>query len=72
VSAVLPVNAPFLAADNNPSSPVPEGGVPFSEDSTAYLSSVAQKLNEASPQVYTPDLGVLDNLVRSLQVQPTP
>ncbi len=73
--ATLPINAGFLAADSNPASPVPAGGVPFpgyaSNDATTfenYYQAVSDKLNSTPPEAFTPSLTWLDSLIQSLEV----
>jgi hypothetical protein len=75
--ALIPINATFLAPDSNPDSAFPAGGVPFSinsmGDATAvqnYYNSVKDKLNTADPAAFSPSLGLLDELVQSIQVTP--
>jgi hypothetical protein len=72
VSALLHVRAPFLVADGHKDSPTPPDGVPFAWDGSldypAYLDQVAQKLNEASAEDFTPSLTVLDQLIESMEV----
>lgn len=77
VEAILPVNATFLAPDQNPDSPVPAGGVPFSADSMfdpamvqQYYNSVKDKLNTADASAFSPLLSLLDELIQSIQVTP--
>jgi hypothetical protein len=72
VSAILPINAPFLGPDSNPGSPLPGGGVPFDwnnfENMPAYLQAVKQKLESTDPSQFTPSLSDLDGMVQSLRV----
>lgn len=69
VQATLPINAPFLQADDNPNTPLPAGGVPFStDDFLGYLDTVTQRLNSTDTFSYTPYLEYLDALIESLQV----
>ncbi len=76
IVAILPVNLPFLAADNNPSSPVPAGGVPFPPASASgsafegYFSQVSQRIEGAAPEQFDPPLGKLDALIASLTANP--
>jgi len=76
VSAVLPVSAPFLVADDHPTSPFPPEAVPFdwqgagTFDLSKYYESVAQQLNAAAAEAFIPDLDKLDAFVQSLQVSP--
>lgn len=77
VIANLPVNAAFLAADENPGSALPPEGIPLPDLNTAdaaqinaYVQAVAEKLNATPPESYTPTLAQLDALVQSIQVAP--
>lgn len=67
VQVILPVQAAFLAADDNPSSALPPGGVPFDmNDLKTYFGAVAAKLNATAPDQFTPSLPALDALVHSI------
>ncbi len=72
IIAVLPVNLPFLAPDNNPASAVPAGGIPFPSASASgtvfqdYYKQVAQRIDSASADQFTPALATLDALIESL------
>ena len=69
IIAVFPINTAVLAADDNPSSPVPPGGIAFNEsDPVSYFKAVADKLNALSPGAFSPSLTTLDNLIESLNV----
>jgi hypothetical protein len=74
VSAILPVNVPFLVADDKSDSPTPTDGIPFSFDAGAnqdfskYLNQVGQKLNETPPDSFKVSLTYLDALIESIQV----
>ncbi len=69
VEAVLPVQAAFLAPDENPGSPLPANGIPFSMDNLdTYFQQVADKLNATPPDDFTPSLSALDALIQSIQV----
>jgi hypothetical protein len=71
VQVILPVQAPFLAPDNNPASPLPTDGIPFTMDQLdAYFAAVASKLNATAPSQFVPSLDTLDALVQSIAVQP--
>ncbi len=74
VSLTLPVSLGILPADNNPSSPVPAGGVAFDQNDFSkfpqYLSSVSQLINSSSPDSFTPSLSVMDSLAGSISVAP--
>lgn len=67
VQAILPVQAPILAADDNPASPLPPGGIPFDTNQLqAYFDAVSAKLNATSPEQFTPSLASLDALIQSI------
>lgn len=69
VQAILPINAPFLAADGDPNGALPADGIPFNgDDFSGYLNAVAQKLNEADTFSYMPYLEYLDAMIESMQV----
>jgi hypothetical protein len=72
VAAILPVSAPFLAADRFPESPLPPDGVPFDwnnfENTDQHFDLVKQKLNAADPNSFTPTLLKLDELIQSILV----
>lgn len=77
IVANLPVSASFLAAQQDPSSPLPEGGIPFPDLNTAdasqinaYFQAVAERLNATSPDSFQPTLAQLDALIQSIQVSP--
>ncbi len=62
VQVVLPIQAPFLASDNNPNSPLPRNGIPFRRDQS-YFNAVAQQLNTTPPDQFSPSLTLLDALI---------
>lgn len=75
ISAILPVNASFLAAGSNPTAPVPADGIPFPDTGTLdgtsynnYLQSMANKLNAAAPDAFQPPLAQLDALIQSIGI----
>lgn len=74
IIAVLPVNLPFLAADSNPASAVPSGGLPFpsasasGSDYESYYRQAAARIDAAPPAQFTPPLSLLDELTRSITV----
>ncbi|MCE9645222.1 MAG: hypothetical protein K8S20_04420 [Chloroflexi bacterium] len=69
IQAILPAQAPFLAADDNPNTPLPSDGIPFNmDDFPGYLSAVTQRLNATDTFSFTPFLGHLDAMMESLQV----
>lgn len=76
VSAILPVNAPFLVEFPSPEYPTPPDGIPFDwedwEHAQAYMDAVTQKLNATDPAVFTPPLTNLDAMMQSLIVSGIP
>jgi hypothetical protein len=69
IQAILPVQAPFLAADGNPNTPLPADGVLFRMDDFAgYTAAITQKLNATDTFSFTPYLAHLDSMMESLQV----
>ena len=77
IIANLPVNVSFLAADENPASPIPAEGVPFPDldnadagQINAYVQTVADRLNATSPDSFQPTLAQLDALIQSINVSP--
>ncbi len=76
ILAILPVNLPFLAADNNPNSPVPSAGIPFPPSSASgssfeeYFQQVTQKINAAPADQFSPVLETLDALMQSITASP--
>ncbi len=77
IEAIFPVHAAFLPVDSSPAGDVPADGIPFPYDSALnspaiqdYFTSVKEKLNTATEDVFTPSLSILDELVASIQVTP--
>jgi hypothetical protein len=71
VEAILPLQAPFLAADEDPASPLPPGGIPFDMNNLgSYFQAVANELNATPPDGFTPSLTTLDALIQSIYVGP--
>jgi hypothetical protein len=73
VVAILPVGASILAANSDPNSEVPSGGVPFpgyrGEDALdAYFPEVTDALDAAGTDVFEPRLDVLDQLIESVEI----
>ena len=72
VIAILPVNLPFLPADNNPSSPVPAGGVPFpagvapGSSFEDYFKRTTDLIGSAPADQFNPSLSTLDTLIESI------
>jgi hypothetical protein len=69
VQVILPVQAPFLAPDENPNSPLPRNGIPFHGDQS-YFNAIAQQLNTTPPSQFSPSLTSLDALVQSITINP--
>ncbi|MGA7193703.1 MAG: hypothetical protein WBW94_08740 [Anaerolineales bacterium] len=69
VQVILPVQAPFLAPDENPNSPLPRNGIPFHSDQS-YFNAIAQQLNATPPDQFSPSLTSLDALIQSITVTP--
>ncbi len=76
IIAILPVNLPFLAADNNPDSPLPSAGIPVPPSSATgfsfeeYFKQVTQKIDAAAATQFSPTLDILDTLIQSIAVSP--
>jgi len=70
VIAILPVNIPFLAADDKPDAAVPTDGIPIPANGPdeSYYTAVLQKLNGTSPDAFTPSLTLLDALIQSINI----
>lgn len=70
VQVVLPINTAFLAADDNPNTPLPADGIPFNMDNfEGYLNDVALRLNSTDTFSFTPYLDHMDAMIESLLVQ---
>ena len=73
--AILPVNLPFLPADNNPDSPVPSGGIAFPQNNAPgpdfdnYFKQVTGMINTAPSGQFSPPLNALDALIQSISIQ---
>ncbi len=76
IIAILPITAPVLAETSDAGAPLPPGGIPYplmadpSADMQAYYTSVAELLNAASPEAFTPSLNQLDALIQSMRITP--
>ena len=70
VIVILPVNIPFLAADDKPDAAVPTDGIPIPANGPdeSYYTAVLQKLNGTSPDEFTPSLLLLDALIQSINI----
>ncbi len=75
IVAILPAQLPFLPADNNPSSPVPPGGIAFPQNNAPgtdfenYFRQVTDLINAARPDQFSPSLTSLDALIQSISIQ---
>ncbi len=74
ISMRMPVNASFLPADSNASTPLPAGGIPFPENAddssfAEYVAKVSEKISNAKPDDFKPSLLLLDDLARSIRIQ---
>ena len=71
IVAILPVNAPFLAPDDNPQSVLPSDGIPLTTEmpDDAYYAAVVSKLDQTAPDIFTPTLTQLDALIQSITIQ---
>ena len=71
IVAILPVNAPFLAPDDNPQSVLPSDGIPLTTEmpDDAYYAAVVSKLDQTAPDVFMPTLTQLDALIQSITIQ---
>jgi hypothetical protein len=76
IVAMLPVNLPFLASDNNPNSAVPSGGIAFPapsaspSDYNAYIEQLTGRIDSASTGQFNPSLDLLDRMMQSITVVP--
>ena len=74
IVAILPTQLPFLPVDNNPSSAVPTGGVPFPQNNASgsdfqnYFKQVTDQINAAQPDQFNPTLTSLDALIQSISI----
>ena len=74
IIAILPVTAPILAADENPESPIPGGGITFpgydgpEADMQAYYENVTRALDTIDPDAFSPSLMVLDSMIKSIRI----
>ena len=70
VSVILPINLPYLHADDTPFSQAPSDGVQFDwdhpENFPSYLEAIVERLDRAD-NIFTPSLDTLDLLIQSLQ-----
>lgn len=66
VAAVLPVNHPSLPAEAGITGNEP---LEFSSDYTGYMANLANTLNTAAADSFTPDLTLLDAMMSSLEIK---
>jgi hypothetical protein len=73
VSAILPTSAPYLVADEDPTSPLPVDGIFFEFENydalPAYIEAVKQKLDSSSANEFTPSLESLDSFIKSFLIK---
>jgi hypothetical protein len=74
LSAVLPLDAPFLQATSTSGFFFSAGMIPLPQDADdeefgRYLQAVAQKINASKPDEWRPPLTLLDELVQSVRIQ---
>jgi hypothetical protein len=75
IVAILPTQLPFLPADNNPSSPVPSGGIAFPQNNASgpdfenYFKQVTDQINAAPSEKFNPSLNTLDALIQSISAK---
>jgi len=69
VAALLPVSHPSLPAH---SGEIPEGDFDaFAENFETYIAGIQDQLDAEDPSSFTPDLSLLDQMIQSLQVDPS-
>lgn len=72
IVAVLPLNLPFLPADNNPNSATPAGGIAFPQNGApgasfeSYYKSITDLINNTASDQFKPSLTQLDELIQSI------
>jgi len=72
IIVILPVSAPFLAADGE--APAPADGIPFpgyedpNADFGAYYQQITARLDATPPDTFSPSLTLLDALISSLSI----
>jgi len=75
IIAILPVTVPVVAETSDAGAVVPSGGIAYpriddaNADFQGYYASVTDLLNAAPPDAFTPTLGQLDALIRSMRVE---
>jgi hypothetical protein len=77
VIVMCPLDLPFLAADGDPSGPVPPGGIPFPQQMSAsayedYFRQVTELTERAPAALFDPSLDALDALVQSISTIAAP
>lgn len=69
IIATFPINSSILAADENPASTVPAGGVAFDQNNlTAYFDKVKLAFETTARESFSPSVKTLDTLIRSIKV----
>jgi hypothetical protein len=73
ISAILPLNAPFLQATAVSAAFLSAGMIPLPKDAddaafSDYLQAVAQRINISQPDEWHPSLELLDELMRSVEI----
>lgn len=76
IVAILPITAPALAETSDAGSTVPAGGIAYPDinnanpDFQTYYASIADLLNAAPPDAFTPSISQLDALIQSMWIAP--
>lgn len=76
IVAIFPITAPVLAETSAPGAAVPAGGIAYPDinnsnpDFQSYYASIADLLNAAPPDAFTPSISQLDALIQSMWVAP--
>jgi len=73
ISARLHISASFLVADSNANSVTPANGIPFIWNPSdfnpqKYYQDIEEKLNNTSPDEFTPSIDQLDELIMSILI----
>lgn len=76
IVAIFPITAPVLVETSDPGAAVPAGGIAYPDindpnaDFQSYYASIADLLNAAPPDAFTPSISQLDALIQSMWVAP--
>lgn len=76
VIAILPISAPLLAENSDPTAAVPQGGVAYLDqtdpdpDWEGYYSAITALLDNTAPDAFSPTLGEFDLLIESILITP--